>query len=165
LSLAFLGLGARAYASDVAFIQGEMVATARWLEHHVTPGALIAVHDIGAIGYFTPRPLLDLAGLVTPDVIPFMTDEARLVEFMQQQGADYVVFFPDWSDAYRRMARDPRLEQVYTTNFEWTLQQGRANMTVYRLHSEPMQEQAKTPHLGAFNLQSAWLRFKGSYPR
>jgi hypothetical protein len=165
LSLAFLGLGARAYASDVAFIQGEMVATARWLEHHVTPGSLIAVHDIGAIGYFTPRPLLDLAGLVTPEVIPFMTDEARLVEYMQQRGADYVVFFPDWSDAYRRMARDPRLEQVYTTNFEWTLQQGQANMTVYRLHPEPVEEQAKTPHLGAFNLRSAWLFFKGGYPR
>jgi hypothetical protein len=133
LNLAFLGLGARAYANDVAFIQGEMVAVARWLENNVTPGSLIAVHDIGAIGYFTPRPLLDLAGLVTPEVIPFITDEARLVEFMQQQGADYVVFFPDWSDSYRRMARDPRLEKVYTTNFEWTLQQGRANMTVYRL--------------------------------
>jgi hypothetical protein len=135
LNLAFLGLGARAYASDVAFIQGEMVTTARWLESNVSPGSLIAVHDIGAIGYFTPRPLLDLAGLVTPEVIPFMTDEARLVEFMQRQGADYVVFFPDWSDSYRRMARDPRLEKVYTTNFEWTLQQGRANMAVYRLLS------------------------------
>jgi hypothetical protein len=135
LNLAFLGVGARAYASDVAFIQGEMVTTARWLESNVSPGSLIAVHDIGAIGYFTPRPLLDLAGLVTPEVIPFMTDEARLVEFMQRQGADYVVFFPDWSDSYRRMARDPRLEKVYTTNFEWTLQQGRANMAVYRLLS------------------------------
>ena len=133
LFLAFLVLGARAYAADVAFIQGEMVAVARWLESNVPPDSLIAVHDIGAIGYFTPRPLLDLAGLVTPEVIPFITDETRLIEFMQAQGADYVVFFPDWSDAYRRMAQDPRLEPVYATGFEWTLDQGRANMTVYRL--------------------------------
>jgi len=133
LFLAFLVLGARAYAADVAFIQGEMVAIARWLESNVPPDSLIAVHDIGAIGYFTPRPLLDLAGLVTPEIIPFITDEARLIEFMQVQGADYVVFFPDWSDAYRRMASDPRLEPVYATGFEWTLDQNRANMTVYRL--------------------------------
>jgi hypothetical protein len=86
LFLAFLVLGARAYAADVAFIQGEMVAIAGWLEANVPPDALIAVHDIGAIGYFTPRPLLDLAGLVTPEVIPFITDEARLIEFMQAQG-------------------------------------------------------------------------------
>jgi len=29
---------------------------------------LIAAHDIGAIGYFAPRPILDLAGLISPDV-------------------------------------------------------------------------------------------------
>jgi len=133
LFLAFLVLGARAYAADVGFIQGEMVDIARWLEANVPPDSLIAVHDIGAIGYFTHRPLLDLAGLVTPEVIPFITDEARLIEFMQAQGADYVVFFPDWSDAYRRMAVDPRLEPIYATGFEWTLDQGRANMAVYRL--------------------------------
>jgi hypothetical protein len=129
----FLGLGARAYAADVAFIQGEMVATAHWLEDNTPPGSLIAVHDIGAVGYFTPRPLLDLAGLVTPEVIPFIADEARLIEFMQSQGADYVVFFPDWSDAYQRMAHDPRLEPIHATGFAWTRSQGRANMTVYRL--------------------------------
>jgi hypothetical protein len=133
LFLIFLILGARTYGTDVAFIQGEMVAIAHWLEANVPAGGLIAVHDIGAIGYFTPRLLLDLAGLVTPEVIPFIADEARLIEFMQAQDADYVVFFPDWSDAYRRMAQDPRLEPVYATNFGWTLDQGRANMTVYRL--------------------------------
>jgi hypothetical protein len=137
VGLAFLGLGARAYAADVAFIQGEMVATARWLEANVPPDSLVAVHDIGAIGYFTPRPLLDLAGLVTPEVIPFITDQVQLIQFMQQRGADYVVFFPDWSDAYRRMAQDPRLEQVYATGFAWTARQGRANMSVYRLRSYP----------------------------
>jgi hypothetical protein len=133
LFFAFLVLGARAYAADVAFIQGEMVAIARWLEANVPPDSLIAVHDIGAIGYFTPRPLLDLAGLVTPEVIPFITDEVQLIEFMQVKDADYVVFFPDWSDAYRRMAYDPGLDPVYVTVYEWTLDQGRANMTVYRL--------------------------------
>ena len=130
----FLVLGARAYATDVAFIQGEMVATASWLAAHVPPDSLIAGHDIGALGYFTPRPLLDLAGLVTPEVIPFITDESHLIDFMQAKSANYVVFFPDWSDAYRRMAQDPRLEPVYATGFEWTRRQGRANMTVYRLH-------------------------------
>ena len=136
VSLTFLGLGARAYAADVAFIQGEMVATARWLEEHVPSNSLIAVHDIGAVGYFTRRPLLDLAGLVTPEVIPFIADETRLIEFMQGRGANYVVFFPDWSDAYQRMAHDPRLEPVHTTGFAWTLSQGRANMTVYRLQPQ-----------------------------
>jgi len=135
VGLAFLGLGARAYATDVAFIQGEMVATARWLEDHTPPGSLVAVHDIGAVGYFTTRPLLDLAGLVTPEVIPFIADEARLIELMQARGANYAVFFPDWSAAYQRMAQDPRLEPAHVTGFKWTLSLGRTNMTVYRVQS------------------------------
>jgi arabinofuranosyltransferase len=132
LCAAFLVMGARSYAADVAFIQGEMVATARWLSQNTPSDSLVAVHDIGAVGYFADRRLLDLAGLVTPQVIPIITDEAALVAYMRSQGADYVVFFPDWSAAYRRMAHDPHLEMVYSTGFEWTRAQGRANMTVYR---------------------------------
>jgi len=133
LGLAFLVIGAQAYAADVGFIQGEMVATARWLDEQTPPGSLIAVHDIGAVSYFTRHPLLDLAGLVSPQVIPFMTDPVQLLDYMQTQGAAYAAFFPDWSSAYRQLAADRRLEPVNTTGYPWTLDQGRANLTVYRL--------------------------------
>jgi hypothetical protein len=131
LLLSFWIIGARAYAADVGFIEGEMVAVARWLEDNIPSDALIAVHDIGAVGYLVDRPLLDLAGLITPEVVPFIADEARLLAFMQEKGADYVVFFPDWSPPYARMSQDPRLHPVYRTGYAWTLRQGHANMVVY----------------------------------
>ena len=74
--------GALAYRDDVAFIQNEMVAVAHWLDEHTAAGDLLAVHDIGAVGYVTDRPLLDLAGLITPKVIPFMTDAEQLLDWM-----------------------------------------------------------------------------------
>jgi hypothetical protein len=117
----------------VGFIEGEMVQIASWLRDNTPPDALIAVHDIGAVGYFANRPLLDLAGLVTPEVIPFISDEERLLAFMQRRGASYVVFFPDWSAAYRRMSQDSRLQPVYSTGYSWTQEQGRENMNVYAL--------------------------------
>jgi arabinofuranosyltransferase len=131
LLLVFWIIGARAYAADVGFIEGEMVAVARWLEANTSSDALIAVHDIGAVGYLVDRPLLDLAGLVTPEVVPFIVDEVQLLAFMEEKGADYVVFFPDWSPAYARMSQDRRLNPVYRTGYAWTLRQGRANMMVY----------------------------------
>nr|NIO72677.1 hypothetical protein [Anaerolineae bacterium] len=131
LLLIFWIIGARAYAADVGFIEGEMVAVARWLEANTPSDALIAVHDIGAVGYLVDRPLLDLAGLITPEVVPFIADEARLLAFMEEKGADYVVFFPDWSLTYARMSQDPRLHPVYRTGYAWTLRQGHANMVVY----------------------------------
>lgn len=95
-TLAFCVLGARAYATDVAFIETHMVATARWVGQHTAPDALVAAHDIGALGYFAPRPLIDLAGLVSPEVVAFMRDEARLGAHLTQQGAEYVLIFPGW---------------------------------------------------------------------
>lgn len=133
LVLIFLGRGAMAYSDDVGFIEGEMVATARWLNEHTEPDEIIAVHDIGAVGFFTDRPLLDLAGLITPEVIPFITDAAKLTEWMIEQGATYTVFFPDFSPTYAELAVDPRLQAVTCTNYAWTLEMSHQNMCVYRL--------------------------------
>ncbi|MCW5838402.1 MAG: hypothetical protein KIT29_00675 [Anaerolineales bacterium] len=95
-TLAFYILGARAYGRDVAFIQNNMVAAAEWLAANTPASARLAAHDIGALGYFAPRPLLDLAGLVSPEVVPFLRDEARLAQYLDAQRAEYVILFPDW---------------------------------------------------------------------
>ena len=95
-TLGFLVLGARAYARDVGVINTEMVTTARWIAAHTPPGALIAAHDIGAVGYFGERRLIDLAGLVTPEVLPFLRDEARLAEYLDARQADFLMTFPGW---------------------------------------------------------------------
>ena len=109
--VAFVPVGASAYASDVAIIDDEMVSVARWLNLHTPPGALIAAHDIGAIGYFTRRPLLDLAGLISPEVIPFIRDEARLQDWIQARRADYLVTFPGW---YPNLTRAPSWTPVFS---------------------------------------------------
>jgi hypothetical protein len=134
LAFIFCLRGALAYRDDVAFIRNEMEATARWLNQHTQPGDLIAVHDIGAVGYLTDRPLLDLAGLITPEVIPFMTDAQQLAAWMANEGADYVVFFADFSPTYALLAGDPRLELRYCTGYEWTRTAGHENMCVYQIH-------------------------------
>ncbi len=132
LTLAFTIIGAQAYGRDVRFIESEMVAVAHWLEAHVAPDALIAAHDIGAVGYFTQRPLLDLAGLITPEVIPLIRDETALFDFLITRQADYLVTFPSW---YPQLTQDPRLAPLYRTQAPWTLQAGGDNMVVYRIGS------------------------------
>lgn len=89
-------MGARAYAQDVRFIESEMVVTAQWVADNTPPDSLVAAHDIGALGYFANRRLLDLAGLVSPQVIQFIRDQNRLALFLNAQGANYLVTFPGW---------------------------------------------------------------------
>lgn len=133
LALLFWWRGAGAYRDDVGFIEGEMVTVARWLDGQTAPDDLIAVHDIGAIGYLIDRPLLDLAGLITPEVIPFIADADQLADWMAVQGANYAVFFPDFSPTYAQMAADPRFQQIYCADHAWTRQMGQHNLCVYRL--------------------------------
>jgi hypothetical protein len=96
LLVAFQWVGAAQNARDVILIETQMVRTAQWVNENLPANAVLAVHDIGAIGYFTNNPLIDLAGLVTPDVVPFIRDEVRLAEYLDSTQAGYLVTFPSW---------------------------------------------------------------------
>lgn len=43
---------------------------ARWLRDRTAPDAVVAAHEIGVLGYVSERRMLDLAGLVSPEVEP-----------------------------------------------------------------------------------------------
>jgi len=131
LCVIFVALGARSYAEDVAFIESEMVAAARWSADHLPADALVAAHDIGALGYFDGHALIDLAGLISPDVIPFMRDEERIASFLGLQGADFLVAFPDF---YPRLTRE--LEPVFVSPGSTAPVAGHGHMTVYRLDTD-----------------------------
>lgn len=128
--IAFWLLGANAYSTDVAIIDCEMVGTSQWVSANVPSGALIAVHDIGAMEYYDPRPFIDLAGLVSPEVIPFIRDQGRLREFLISRGAGFAVFFPDWYPAW---SSDPTFVLVHQTNCSVTREAGSTNLAVYRI--------------------------------
>lgn len=123
----FVISGGQAYARDVAIINTEMVATARWIAENTSESELIAVHDIGALGYFAPRPLIDLAGLVTPEVVPFIRDEARLKSYLDERQPAYLVVFPDWYETLPE-----RKPVVFQTEGNLVRDLGGEPMTVYR---------------------------------
>jgi hypothetical protein len=129
IAVVFWVQGAVRYTRDVQFIETEMVATARWVNANTPPAALIATHDIGALGYFSDRRLLDMAGLVSPAVIPFIRDETRLRAWLDASGADYLVTFPSW---YPALIASPPAERVYVTDSPYSQAPGAENMAVYR---------------------------------
>ena len=70
--------------SFTAGLETSLVQWGRWFHDHTPPGTTIATPDIGAIGYFSDRRVLDLAGLVTPGMIPIlekMTPEQCVEDF------------------------------------------------------------------------------------
>jgi hypothetical protein len=126
IMFSFWILGLRAYARDVALIESEMVETARWVAENTEEKSLLAAHDIGALGYFADRNLLDLAGLVSPEVIPFIRDEDALQRHINEKKADYLVTFPGW---YPQLVAN--VELIHQTEGQFSPQMGGENMSVF----------------------------------
>jgi hypothetical protein len=73
-----------------------------WLKENAPPDATIAVDDIGAIGYLSQRRILDLQGLVSPEVWPALAENEGLARnqamtrLLSAWKPDYLAIFPNW---------------------------------------------------------------------
>jgi hypothetical protein len=68
----------------VSFTRGldeSLVAIGRWARENTAEDATLAVPDIGALGYFSERRIIDLSGLITPAMIAPLR-ERTLDEFI-----------------------------------------------------------------------------------
>jgi hypothetical protein len=106
VTLAGWGRGAAVFAANVAFIEGQQVAAARWIAANAAAGAVVATHDIGALAYFSGRPLVDLAGLASPELTDAPKDVPRILDVMRQRRAAYVVILPGWFPPLFRGVRE-----------------------------------------------------------
>lgn len=94
----------KVYGRNVYSINHQHVAMARWLRQATRPDAVVATHDIGAIGAISRRTVIDLFGLVTPTmihkvdhVIPTIgTPSMWYLERLQSSGATYLIGYPEW---------------------------------------------------------------------
>lgn len=97
----------KAYANECKYINDRQVVTAKWLRENTNENDVIATHDVGAIGFYSDRKIVDIAGLVTPEVIRNVGDTgyvSYMEQFMKQQGVTYLAFLKEW---YRVSNQNP----------------------------------------------------------
>jgi hypothetical protein len=132
VSIVALAPAAERYAWGVQNINAMQVHLGRWLDAHAAPSATLAVNDIGAIAFFSRRPVLDLMGLVTPDILPYRRDgEHGIITYISQQCPEYVVIFPSWFP--RLSTRRDLMTPVYSVRLARNEVSGGPEMVVYRL--------------------------------
>ncbi len=126
---------ARLYAWNVDNINQMHVGIGHWVDEHVPPGAVLALNDIGAITYVSERPVVDLAGLITPEVVPILRRpdrDAQLIDFMAGRGVEYVIIFPNWFPGLAE--REDVLTPVHQVTLERRTIGGGERMVVYQAH-------------------------------
>jgi len=133
-----LGGWAQRYAMSVRDIDGMQVALGRWVHAHVPVGAPVAAHDIGAIGYISNHPVVDIEGLVTPRFLALKREQpegrrvADIDAEIKRLGARYLIAFPR---AYQSLTTQPGVRRVYSVTVRDPLIVQEATMSVYEVVS------------------------------
>lgn len=111
-SLRSQGRAAAAWAAGASVLMGTVavlsvknindvqVETANWLREHSTEDELIAVNDIGAVGFLSNRRVLDTVGLVEPAITEHFLNGGNLAAYLARRTPRYVVIFPKWYPAF-----------------------------------------------------------------
>jgi hypothetical protein len=98
-----------------------------WLKQNSPPEAVIAIKDIGVIGYYSGRTVLDLAGLVSPQCIPYRARNDFLGPILR--------FRPDYFAFSAGQARALNLEQSAVLRYYLpvkTITFGQGSYTIYQ---------------------------------
>ncbi len=85
-------------AEREAYIHNLQVQTATWCNSHLPKDAVIATHDIGALGYYSGRRIVDIVGLVNPEITPHIGDPKATIDFMHKEGVTHAAFLSNWFD-------------------------------------------------------------------
>ena len=130
----------------MAYIQLELLyeQAAVLLEGQVEPGQVVASADIGALGFRTQAPILDLLGLISPQVqeyypVPetmYVINFAVAPEAVLRFRPDFVVLL----EVYGRkgLLLDPRFQEAYQVVAPLPTDiYGSRNMLIYRLSDSP----------------------------
>jgi hypothetical protein len=78
------------------------VAIGKWLNRNTPVDAVIACNDVGAIGYLADRRVLDVIGLVTPEVVDFRSKQRvgyenyGALDYLKKKKPDFLAIFPNW---------------------------------------------------------------------
>ena len=107
---------AEIYSIQLNSMRNPQIDLARWLNSNTPDDSLIALHDIGAVGYFSERKVLDLVGLVNPEVTRYYLDpqskrviplsERRIIDYLKEKRPDYLVMFTEWDRFFNLLRPD-----------------------------------------------------------
>jgi hypothetical protein len=123
-------MGSARYSTRIKFYELIHMQVAQWINDNTSSDTVIATHDIGIIGYFTNRQIVDLAGLVTPEIVPIMDDPQKIAEYLRSRHASYLIVY---SSSHREVIRLLNARQVFSPNPELMRAEGVGTFDVYQI--------------------------------
>ena len=91
-----IGQKRREYFETCRYIYDRQVAAANWIAKNTPENSVVATHDIGAIAFYGKRRIVDMVGLVSPEMIPNIGDLGKLESYIRAQKTTHVATLRNW---------------------------------------------------------------------
>lgn len=129
--IAMIPISAHVFGTEVRLTNDVNVATARWINGVTSPQDIIASNEVGALGWFTTRKIVDTRGYLNPK--PYTSEQVLL------QGATYLIDFSGELDSYANdgMRRNRLSPLAYTDSIASTESKVNARVRAYRILQQP----------------------------
>jgi hypothetical protein len=126
------------YGRAVTTVNDLHVNIGEWLAENTPEDAVFATHDAGALRFISNRSMIDLAGLVSPDIIHGNMTPQETLSYLREHNCNYFVYFDDLFRYWTYYLSNLAYEQVYTVTIppEIHVGGGRPTMSVYLIHWE-----------------------------
>lgn len=97
---------------DADSTQKLYVESAKWINENLPTNAVLAVNDIGTLAYFTKRDMIDVMGLGTVEIWPYLkrtspgpVDAKKLRQYLKEKKVEYLMLSPKY---YPDLTRDSK---------------------------------------------------------
>jgi arabinofuranosyltransferase len=127
----------RALGWNVENINDQQVKVAVWVNHNLPEEKVLGMNDIGAIGYITKKKVVDMAGLINPEVFQFEKmpepeGNKSLLKLLRDNRVNYIIIYPNW---YRYLTTHyaDALERIYSARLAYNTICGGDEAVVYKI--------------------------------
>jgi hypothetical protein len=84
------------YGETCMYIAERQVTTARWIRDHLPKEAIVATHDVGALAFYSGRRIVDMVGLISPEMIENIGRLDRLIDYLKDQNVTHLAVLRTW---------------------------------------------------------------------
>ena len=111
--------GKDVYADYCKYINDRQVTTGHWLHDHLPENSIVATHDVGAIAFYSERRIVDMVGLVSPEMTKYIGSYDQLNRFLVRNKVTHIAVLRNWFEVANRNSvfqtdeRTPEIMEVF----------------------------------------------------
>ena len=134
------------YENQIKCTKSTLLHLAHWIKNNTPDDSLIALHDIGVVGYYSERKMLDLVGLTNPEIRKHYVDKSgkkvlpfkdrKIIAYLKAKKPDYLVIFPEW-DRFFNLLVPPNNQYFHHMHTTLPLYPTEMRYNVYRCDWSP----------------------------